>query len=470
MLKRILPFAVLSLLELCVTAQPEIELQLVTTGVDDIVDIAHAGDDRIFCVLSPGTIRIVQNGSLLPTPFLDITDRVVSGGERGLLGLTFDPNYAQNRWFYVHYTANTPGLTSRISRFTTTALNPDSADAASEEILYSTPQPFGNHNGGDVEFGQDSMLYISLGDGGGGGDTQNNAQTLSNPLGALLRIDVSLPGDTFLIPADNPFVNAGGDTLPEIWAYGLRNPWRIGFDALTGDLWLGDVGQSAWEEIDFWPAGDNSGPNFGWRCREGFVAYNMSGCGPVTDYVEPLAVHPNGPWCSIIGGRVYRGSEYPALYGHYIYTDYCEGEFHSLLPDGLGGWEQTMLAETQGQGFVVIAEDSALALYAGNRNTGTLYKIIDPMNVSTSERAAGPAFTIYPVPAGDRLIIEGELTSVAGIELIDLSGRSISQRAITARVTKAEMEVSALANGIYVIVLSDGEGREMARRSVSIVH
>ncbi|MEX1132890.1 MAG: PQQ-dependent sugar dehydrogenase, partial [Flavobacteriales bacterium] len=271
------------------TAQSPVRTQLeqFATGLTRICDIVHAEDERIFAVLQAGSIRIVQpNGTVLPTPFLNITNRVNSNGnEQGLLGLAFDPDYATNGWFYVYYINGSSSGTSRVSRFSVTA-DPNVADPNSEVILYTRQQPYTNHNGGDIEFGPDGYLYVGFGDGGNAGDPQDFSQNMTNALGKMIRIDVH-SGSPYSIPADNPFVNSG-DTLPEIWASGLRNPWRFGFDALTGDLWIGDVGQNAREEVDFWPAGDNSGPNFGWRCREGDLAYNTAACQPASAYVEPI--------------------------------------------------------------------------------------------------------------------------------------------------------------------------------------
>ncbi len=465
MLKRTLLFTSIFLLGgHWIGAQTSIALVPEATGLDDIVDISHAGDERIFCTLQPGTIMIVLNGSVLPMPFLDITDRVTFGGERGLLGLAFDPNFDTNGWFYVNYTASDPDLVTRISRFTVPDSTPNLADPNSEEIVYTWPQPYGNHNGGDLDFGPDGMLYIGFGDGGSGGDPQNHAQTLTDPLGDLLRIDVSLPGDTFLIPADNPYASSI-DTLPEIWANGLRNPWRFGFDALSGDLWIGDVGQGNWEEIDFWPAEDNSGPNFGWRCYEGFAPYDTAGCGPAANYVQPIVVQPNLPWCSIIGGRVYRGSAFSSLYGRFIYSDYCEGEFRSLTPDGVGGWVDELLLATQDQGFVVIAEDSALELYAGNKNQGILYHIVDPM-MAITERG-DVSFAVFPNPATDRLIVEGELSMVRMLALSDASGRLMLQEPMN-NGSRATIDISAMANGTYILRLTDGAGKVIGRRLVNV--
>lgn len=341
------------------------------------VDIAHAGDSRLFIVERDGRIKIMTDSmTVLPTPFLDINGPVNSAGsEQGLLGLAFDPDYANNGRFYVNYTFGSGAGVTRISRFTVSA-DPNVADLNSEEVIYTATQSATNHNGGDIAFGPDGYLYIGFGDGGGAGDIPNNAQTLSNPLGDMLRIDVSqAPGYT--IPPDNPWVGTT-DTLPEIWASGLRNPWRWGFDQLTGDLWIGDVGQGAIEEVDLYPAGSPAGPNFGWRCYEGNLTYNTLNCLGSSNYVFPVAEkdHSNDGWCSVIGGRVYRGSQYPRLEGQYIYTDYCAGQFYGLSPDGMNGWNELLL-HSAGAGYAVIAEDVNGELYAANTNNGDIRKITD---------------------------------------------------------------------------------------------
>ena len=354
-----------------------LQLQQVATGLTRITDIAHCGDDRLFLTLQAGTIRILDGtGAVLPTPFLDITGPVNNAGnEQGLLGLAFDPDYANNGRFYVAYTAGTGNGTERLSRFTVTA-DPNVADPASEEIIYEFADVASNHNGGDVDFGPDGYLYVGWGDGGSGGDPWNHAQTMTVPFGKILRLDVSDPDTTFTVPASNPFANTL-DTLPEIFASGLRNPYRFGFDRLNGDLWIGDVGQNAVEEVDHWPAGDNSGPNFGWRCYEATSPYNTAGCAPQGSYVAPVSFHPQATqgWCSVIGGRVYRGPTYWRIEGRYIYTDYCGGHFYSLVPNGTGGFTRTQLLSSAQAGFSVIAENAAGELYAGNNNTGVLWKI-----------------------------------------------------------------------------------------------
>lgn len=379
---------------LLLSAQNPIQLETVhwASGLTGIVDIAHAGDDRIFVVQRAGFIRIVTDSNqVAPTPFLNIQSQVNSGGsEQGLLGLAFDPDHSNNGHFYVYYTTGPGNGTSVVSRFTV-GNDPDIADPASEVVMYTWPQPYSNHNGGDLEFGPDGMLYIGFGDGGSANDPQNYSQRLSEPLGDMIRIQVLADG-SWAVPADNPWVNVTGDTLPEIWASGLRNPWRFGFDRLTGDLWIGDVGQNAWEEIDFWPAGTHTGPNFGWRCYEGNNAHITSGCQGASAYVFPVAVHSNpgigGTWCSAIGGRVYRGTEFPRLEGKYIYTDYCAGEFYLITPDGQGGFTGALGLASSTFGYVAIGENNVGDLFVANTNNGSLRKIRDrcPM--------APPAITV----------------------------------------------------------------------------
>lgn len=353
----------------------QVEL-LPPTGLTRIVDISHCGDERLFLTLQAGQIRIMNpDNTVLPTPFLNITSQVNSAGnEQGLLGLAFDPNYAQNGYFYVYYIAGSGSGTSRVSRFSVSA-DPNVADPTSEQILYTRSQPVSNHNGGDLDFGPDGMLYIGFGDGGSAGDPQNFAQNMTTALGKMIRIDVS-GSSGWAVPPDNPFATAV-DTLPEIFASGLRNPWRWGFDALTGDLWIGDVGQNAVEEVDFWPGGDLSGPNFGWRCYEANNAYNTAGCQPASAYVAPVAAHPQSQqgWCSVIGGRVYRGSTYWRLAGRYLYTDYCGGQLYELVPNGAGGFTRTQLLATGTAGFSCIGANSANELFMGNNNNGRIYRI-----------------------------------------------------------------------------------------------
>jgi glucose/arabinose dehydrogenase len=288
-------------------------------------------DGRIFVVEQGATIRVVRNGVLQATPFLNIASKVASGGERGLLSVAFHPQYATNHFFYVYYTTQASGNLALgdivIERYTTSATNPELADAASAKLIITTAHTLqSNHNGGLVSFGIDGMLYAGLGDGGGGGDPYQTGQNQNALLGSLLRLDVS--GDPYTIPPSNPY-RGQASKRGEIWAKGLRNPWRYAFDATTGLLYIADVGQGAREEVDVLPA-SQAGVNYGWSIMEGLSCYNASSCTqtgltlPVIDYT-----HTNGA-CSITGGYVYRGSAIPGIRGHYFYSDYCAGFLHSF--------------------------------------------------------------------------------------------------------------------------------------------
>lgn len=350
------------------------------SGFDSITDIASAGDARLFVVEQQGQIMIIDgNGNLLPDPFLDIHHLLaLNHNERGLLGLTFDPDYATNGYFYVNYTAAPNGET-HISRFQVSA-DPNVADPASEVLILSQSQPFGNHNAGKINFGADGYLYIPLGDGGAGGDPLENAQDGSTWLGKMLRIDVStLP---YTIPADNPFLSDPA-VLDEIWAMGLRNPYRFSFDRMTGDMWLPDVGQNMWEEVNFEAAGSAGGNNWGWDCFEGNAIFEPVGCGPASSYDFPIFTYPHeNPdgtptgHCTVIGGYVYRGDDYPVMQGHYILGDFCSGNIWTISADGSGGWNSNEQLSTNMFDLTTFGEGYDGELYAGGRQ-GTVYRVMD---------------------------------------------------------------------------------------------
>src|SRR5690606_13084652 len=322
-----------TLLSCTATAQPR--LVEVARGFSNPVAIGFAGEDRLFVVEQRGTVRVVRDGEVLPEPFLDVTDRVRSGGERGLLGLAFPPDFAATGRFYAYYIDLNGD--SVLSRFLAEG---DAADPASEQVLLTQVQPYSNHNGGQLAFGPDGYLYLGLGDGGSGGDPQGNGQPLDTLLGKVLRLDVS--GDRAEAPADNPFVRREG-ARPEVWAYGLRNPWRFSFDRGTGDLYIADVGQNAFEEVNLLPAG--SGPlNFGWNAWEGSRRFSRTA--PFSDVTFPIAEYTHdGGHCSITGGYVYRGRDIPALDGVYLFADYCSGVLWGLRR-GAEGWIMEVLADT----------------------------------------------------------------------------------------------------------------------------
>ncbi|GAB4578053.1 MAG: hypothetical protein Fur0022_07850 [Anaerolineales bacterium] len=382
-------------------SNPDISLENFAGGLSAPVDIANAGDTRLFVVEQAGIIRIVESdGTVLSTPFLNIMDRVEDGGEQGLLGLAFDPNYATNGYFYVNYTycttgscpnyGTTPNLYTRVSRFTVTG-DPNLADPNSEVILLVIQQPYGNHNGGDINFGPDGYLYIGMGDGGDGGDPQNHAQNPASLLGKMLRIDIDGGGQPpdcdsdgeYTIPADNPFIGVGG-TCDEIWHFGLRNPWRFSFDSLTGDMYIADVGQNAWEEVNFQPAASLGGENWGWRCYEGNHPYNTSGCGPMNTYDFPFHEYAHGASYSITGGFVYRGGMYPVFYGHYIFTDYGSGQVWTAINNG--GWVITPQGDL-GSSFTSFGEGADGEIYLATLN-GNIYHVVENTVVQTQTPTA----------------------------------------------------------------------------------
>lgn len=302
-----------------------------------IVDIRHAGDGsgRLFLVEQAGRIWILENGAQLATPFLDIRDRVRTGGERGLLSLAFAPDYEASGRFYTWYTDLDSDTV--LSRFRVSA-NPDEADPGSEQILLDVDQPQSNHNGGQLQFGPDGMLWLGIGDGGGGGDPQGAGQDLDTLLGKLIRIDVSGAQAGYAVPSDNPRVGLPG--RDEIWSWGLRNPWRMAFDPLTGGLFVADVGQGSFEEVNHLDPGDGGGENFGWNRMEGNQCY-QAGCDP-TGLELPVGGYGHSLGCSVTGGVVYRGSAYPDLHGSYLFGDYCSGRIWGLRPEGQG-WNQVLL-------------------------------------------------------------------------------------------------------------------------------
>jgi glucose/arabinose dehydrogenase len=367
------------------TAAHRLELELVpfATGLTQPLSIAHAGDVRLFVVEKAGRIRIVRSdGTVDPTPFLDITGRVDdSGGEMGLLGLAFHPDYASNGHFYVNYTTTADGpRRTRISRFTVSA-DPDVADAASEHMLLTVDQPGTNHNAGDIHFGPDGYLYIPLGDGG---DT-STAQDMGTVLGKVLRLDVDMgPGGaadcsgngtgSYTVPASNPFIDGAGDACDEIWAVGFRNPWRSSFDRATGDFYLGDVGQVDYEEIDVLPAGSGGGQNYGWPCYEGNHEYNTAGCGPESNYTFPIFEYTHSDGCAVTGGYVYRGSAYPPMVGRYLLADYCSGYLWDLAHTD-AGWQATVHTGKGSFGVVAFGEDVGGELYVANISQGVIYEL-----------------------------------------------------------------------------------------------
>jgi glucose/arabinose dehydrogenase len=346
-----------------------VELVEVASGLEQPVLVAHAGDGsgRFFVVEQSGVVRIVDAGAVRPTPFLDIATLVEAGGEQGLLGLAFPPDYEKSGRFYVSYTAEEGNGDSRLVRYKVSATDANVADATSGEVLLTVNQPYANHNGGNIVFGPDGYLYFGLGDGGSGGDPHGNGQSLGTLLGKLLRIDVS-DATGYTIPPTNPFVSNLA-AKHEIWSYGLRNPWRFTFDRANGDLYIGDVGQNAWEEIDFQPASSNGGENYGWNLYEGSHAYKV---GLPASTVFPVAEHAHGGGeCSITGGHVYRGKNVASLSGVYVYGDYCSGRIWTLKKTA-AAWENALLFDTD-HNISSFGEDEAGEVYVVDHG-GAIYR------------------------------------------------------------------------------------------------
>ncbi len=354
----------------CGAAQPQAasaELVEVGSGFSGPVSITHAGDDRLFVVEKRGTISVLQDGARLDVPFLDIRGQVSTGGEQGLLGLAFPADFAQTGLFYVYYT-DTNG-DSVLSRFSSDG---QVADAGSEQVLLTQAQPFSNHNGGQLAFGPDGYLYLGLGDGGSGGDPHGNGQDLGTLLGKLLRVDVS--GEDLAVPSDNPFVEMDG-ARPEIWAYGLRNPWRFSFDRETGDLFIADVGQNAFEEVNLQPATSTGGENYGWKVMEGDSCFEpRNGCDQ-SGLVLPIIAYPHGgQWgSSISGGYLYRGAYVPELQGAYVFGDYVSGRIWRADLEG-GEWHVSPLFEP-GFNVSTFGEDAAGELYVADYRGGVIYRL-----------------------------------------------------------------------------------------------
>ena len=349
------------------TAEVAIGLEPVAQNLDSPLLVTHAGDSRLFVLERGGKIKLIQDGRVLPEPFLDVSERITAGGERGLLGLAFDPNYSKTGHFYVNYT-DTEGDTV-VARFTVSEI-PNKADANSETILLSAEQPYGNHNGGHLAFGPDGMLYIGAGDGGSGGDPENNGQRLDTLLGKILRLDVS--GERYTIPPDNPFVN-DESALNEIWAYGLRNPWRFSFDRDTGDLFIGDVGQGLREEINYQSADSAGGENYGWNVVEGDLCYPQSTQCDLAAYTAPILTYDHDTGVSVTGGYVYRGEALSELKGAYLYGDYGTGTVWAARQDGTS-WSSEVALIGEG-GLASFGEDAAGELYVVYLNAGSVLRV-----------------------------------------------------------------------------------------------
>lgn len=440
------------------TVPPVIGLQPFATGFSAPVEITHCGDSRLFVVEQDGRIKILNpNGTANATPFLNVTTLTNASGEQGLLGLAFHPNYTSNGYFYINYT-NLSGDTV-ISRYSVNASNPDIANP-SGTILLTIPQPYSNHNGGTLKFGPDGYLYIGMGDGGSGGDPENRAQNRNELLGKMLRIDVD-SGFPYGIPPNNPYVGVAG--ADEIWAIGLRNPWKFSFDRQNGDLWIADVGQNLYEEVNRAGASE-AGLNYGWRCYEGNTAYNTTGCAAQNTMKSPLFItnHSNG-FCSITGGYVYRGAAYPNFQGNYFFSDYCKAQIGMADSSGNVTFSQIFT----GNAFVTFGEAMNGELYVGSINNGVIYKLVDSsLNMAENDKKA---FLIYPNPATSEVFVQNNEDEIFAdvLEIFDGNGKRLLSQKKENR-SLFSVDTSKLATGLYCLKIKTNSGLVSTYKFVKI--
>jgi uncharacterized protein (TIGR03437 family) len=391
----------------------EILLTRIASGVPQPSDIQHAGDGsgRLFVVQQSGRIRIWRNGALVDRPFLDIASRITSGGERGLLGLAFPPGYSSKRYFYVNYTDLQSDTV--VARYRLTSDN-DVADPASEQVILRVDQPYANHNGGQLRFGSDGFLYIGMGDGGSAGDPQNRAQNRQELLGKMLRIDVEGGQSPYGVPPSNPFVSTAG-ARPEIWAYGLRNPWRFSFDRETQDLWIADVGQNRAEEVNFVAASSAGGENYGWDRMEGLECYPATASCNREGLIIPVLEYGRAQGCSVTGGSVYRGQRSPALRGSYIYGDYCSGRIWAVRREG-DRWANRQLLDSD-LSISTFGEDEAGEIYIGDHGSGAVYRL-DTAGGGLSFSAG----SVVNAASGVSGVVPGSLATIYASGLRDSAG------------------------------------------------
>lgn len=351
---------------------PDIALEPVVKGLTRPTFIHHAGDGTgsIFITEQKGTIRIARGGTLIDKPFLDITGKVGCCGERGLLSIAFPPGSGTKGFFFVSYT-DKKGR-SVISRF----MMSDDGTASlpeSESVLLTLDQPFSNHNGGQIAFGPEGFLYIGFGDGGSAGDPLGSGQDRKSLLGKILRVDVLSPNVPYRVPPDNPFIK-DSDYRKEIWAFGLRNPWRFSFDRKNGDLYIADVGQNDYEEIDYQPGSDRGGGNYGWNIMEASHCFRSAGCSR-EGLTNPIAEYDHSEGCSVTGGYVYRGKRYSALQGFYFFGDYCSGRIWGIIKEG-SSWEKRLLLDSD-LAISTFGEDEDGEIYVADYRGGTIYRLVD---------------------------------------------------------------------------------------------
>ncbi|MDR6300343.1 PQQ-dependent sugar dehydrogenase [Mesonia maritima] len=436
--------------------QEDLDIELFASGFTSPLNIQNAGDTRLFIVEQGGTIQIVDtNGNTNSSPFLDISSQISTGGERGLLGLAFHPDYQTNGLFYVYYT-NSSG-DSVLSEFSVDSGNPDIADANSETVMLTITQPFSNHNGGCIAFGPDGMLYVATGDGGSGGDPNDNAQNLTTLLGKLLRLDVDIPAP--YIPSDNPFVN-DNNAEDEIYAYGLRNPWKFSFDAENGELWIADVGQNEFEEIN--KVSNAEAANFGWRCYEASTVFDTSGnCPSQNEITFPFAEysHTNSGAnkCSITGGYVYRGTEFSNLIGKYIFADFCSDEIATVDANG----NISYFGPFSGNSFASFGQDINGNLYVAGIGSGDIYKVVDQnLSVNSSEKIK---ISVYPNPTNGQLSLKSN-ELIQKVELFSMLGQKISE--IPVHKKETIISVNNLSAGNYFLKITGAQQQQYTKQFI----
>ncbi len=447
-MKKIYTAAFTYLFSLSIFSQPIVSFQSTITGFTQPLDIVNAGDSRLFIVEQPGKIKIWNGTAVLATPFLDVSSIITydNGGERGLLSLAFHPNYATNRYFFIYYNNSAGNVT--LARYQTKAALPNEADPASGTVLMTFVKPFTNHNGCKLNFGPDGYLYFGTGDGGSGGDPNNNAQTGTSYLGKMLRIDVNnfTTPPYYSIPPTNPYLT-DPNINDEIIAVGLRNPFRWSFDRSTGDMWLADVGQDLWEEVNYRPAASTTNLNYGWRCFEGTHVYNGS-CTAQPNNVVPIFDYPHNNTTggySIIGGYVYRGPDYPFFQGYYICADYVSKNFWLIKSNGSGGWITTRSTTQTPANFSGFGEDQNGVLYAAGLNNGIIYKVTASAPVPlklvsfTGKKINGLHQLDWEVQSqeiGDKFMMERSFDNTAFMEVgAPIAGSDRSQQQYSMAVT-----------------------------------
>lgn len=460
-------FLLLTLLPFFTLAQtPSLTLTPVITGLSRPVFVTHCGDNRLFVVEQAGRIKVYDSVYNYKGIFLNVSNIVsqpsTQGDERGLLGLAFHPNYLQNGYFYINYTRTVSGqLKTFIARYSVFSNNPNKADSLSAVEILSFNQPFSNHNGGCLKFGPDGYLYIGTGDGGSANDPQGNGQKLNTYLGKMLRIDVDA-GSPYAVPTDNPFVGVP-NVFPEIWAYGIRNPWRFSFDKLNGNLWIADVGQNLYEEVNVHYYGDTAGDNYGWRCFEGMHSTGLSSgvtgqsCPNYDDTHKPVYEYTHtGGECSVTGGYVYRGALYNALFGNYLCADYCSGKIRRLIDNGDGTFTPEILFTSTT--VVSFGEDRWGELYVCSITQNIVYKI------SVNNICQPVAY----ITNGDTAAIcPGQTTFLSALNNPALSyqwyfnGNSISSNG-------AKLAVSE--PGTYYVVVTNANGCSTASENIVVVN